>query len=186
MYPQGATLLWRYSKTFGFNFVQAKEIIHSLKGQSGKRFLSSSHVLVIDRDALIIKAHVQNWEEVAIEKEQTESSLGPCCLKVEHLTTVMPLSDDKEAILDIEQLTFPLRWRKWKAGDFFYPLGMEHKKKLSDFFIDKKLSVADKEIVTVLESEGRIVWVVGYRIDDRFKLTTKTTQMIRFRVSSLV
>lgn len=183
LFPQGASLLWRYCKIFGFNFEQSKEVIQSLKGQPGKRFFSSSHLLVVDRDVLIITPHQHYWNEIIIEKGEAESFLGPWCLKIDSFKEVMRASEEMEAILDAEQLTFPLVWRKWKPGDFFHPLGMEHKKKLSDFFIDKKLSVADKDTATVLESEGRIVWVVGYRIDDRYKLTSKTTSMIKFRLS---
>jgi len=178
--------LWRYCKAFGFNFEQSKEIVQSLKGQPGKRFFSSSHLLVVDRDVLIITLHQHYWDEIIIEKGQAESFLGPWHLKVENLTEVMHVSDELEAILNAEQLTFPIVWRKWRPGDYFHPLGMEHKKKLSDFFIDKILSVADKESATVLESDGRIVWVVWYRIDDRFKLTSESSSMVRFTLNRAV
>lgn len=183
LFPQGASLLWRYCKIFGFNFEQSKEIIQSIKGQPGKRFFSSSHLLVVDRDMLIITPHQYHWNEITIEKGQTESFLGPWQLKIENASSTTHVEDDMEAILNADHLIFPLVWRKWKPGDFFYPLGMEHKKKLSDFFIDKKLSMSDKDSVTVLESDGKIVWIAGYRIDDRFKLTTKTTAATRFTLS---
>jgi tRNA(Ile)-lysidine synthase len=102
---------------------------------------------------------------------------------MEMLTAVAPGSEQTEALLDAERLTFPLVWRKWKAGDFFHPLGMDHKKKLSDFFIDSKISVADKDTITVVESDGNVVWVVGHRIDDRFKLTSKTASIVRFMLT---
>ncbi len=184
--PEGASILWRYLKTFGFNFEQSKEIIIALHGQPGKKFFSASHLFVIDRESLIITPHQHNWEEVTIEKGADESIMGPWLLNIEYLNDSKLVSDNMEAVLDAEQLTFPLLWRRWKAGDFFHPLGMEHKKKLSDFLIDKKVSVADKETITVLESEGRIIWVVGHRIDDRYKLTNKTTSVIKFRLSRLV
>lgn len=179
-FPHNASLLWRYIRTVGFNFEQAKEIIHSLNGQPGKRFFSSSHLLVIDRDLIIIAPHREDWEQTTVTALEPEFQLGPFYLKVEAISEVLPLSGDQEAILDADQLAFPLIWRKWKHGDFFHPLGMSHKKKLSDFFVDKKLSITDKESATVLESDGKIVWVVGYRIDDRFKLMPNTTSMIKF------
>jgi len=81
------------------------------------------------------------------------------------------------ANLDYEKLEFPLEIRKWQIGDVFYPLGMKGKKKLSDFFIDKKLSINQKENVWLLTSAGKIVWIIGLRIDERFKITEKTRKI---------
>ena len=81
------------------------------------------------------------------------------------------------AALDYDKLTFPLTTRKWKEGDWFYPLGMKGKKKLSDFFIDNKLSLNQKENTWLLTSADNIVWVIGMRIDNRFKVTDKTKKI---------
>ena len=182
-FPRGGSLLWRYIKTFGFNFEQAKEIISSLHGQPGKRFLSSSHLLVVDRELLIITTLQHDWKEVAIEKGQSEAVLGPWQLRMETIQQLPDLINENEAYLEESMLSFPLTWRKWKAGDSFFPLGMDHKKKLSDFFIDKKVSMADKDVVTILESDGKIVWVAGHRIDDKFKVKSKTTSVLKFTLS---
>lgn len=86
------------------------------------------------------------------------------------------------AYLDKEKLIFPLMIRKWKKSDFFCPLGMNKRKKLSDFFIDQKISLFQKENIYVLLSENNIVWVIGYRIDNRYKITdaTKNILMIEY------
>jgi tRNA(Ile)-lysidine synthase len=181
---QPASLLWRYIRNVGFNFEQSREMIQSLHGQPGKRFFSSTHLLAVDRDSLIITPHQDHWQEEAVHEGQTETILGPYRLTMEVTKEVHPGTEIDEAVLDATRLTFPLLWRKWRPGDSFHPLGMDHKKKISDFLIDKKISVADKEKITVLESAGQVVWVVGHRIDDRFKLTHHTDSMLIFRLSN--
>jgi tRNA(Ile)-lysidine synthase len=137
----------------------------------------------VDRDLLIITVLQHDLKEVAISKGQSQTDLGPWQLLIEKVPQLPDLINDNEAYLEESMLTFPLTWRKWKAGDSFYPLGMDHKKKLSDFFIDKKVSMADKDVVTVLESDGKIVWVAGHRIDDKFKVKSKTTSVLKFTLT---
>lgn len=178
---QGAHLLYRCIRAYGFNFEQAREVIHSLHGQSGKQFLSPTDKLVIDRETILITPHVDFWKETTIKPGQTEAFMGSWDLFLEKVPNTGNLEKSTYALevkLDADKVTFPLVWRKWKAGDVFYPLGMEHRKKVSDFLIDKKVSVSDKDAVTVLESKGEIIWVVGYRIDNRYKITDQTQSVL--------
>jgi tRNA(Ile)-lysidine synthase len=179
-YP--ASVLWEMVKSFGFNLEQCEEIIQSLSGQSGKRFLAPGHQLVIDRESLIISARQDFWEQVEIQVAQAEAVLGPWRLEIKKSEPI-PTAGLSEAILDLDCLQFPLLWRKWKAGDSFCPLGMSHHKKISDFLIDQKISMADKDLVTVLESSGEIIWVVGHRVDNRYKITSHTKQALTFQIT---
>ncbi len=86
------------------------------------------------------------------------------------------------ASLDLEKLTFPLRLRRWQRGDTFIRLGMKNHKKLSDFFIDNKFSLIQKENTWILCSGGDIVWIAGARIDDRFKVSSNTEKVYRIEV----
>jgi tRNA(Ile)-lysidine synthase len=180
-----AAVLWRYIKTYAFNFEQAREIIHALNGQPGKRFLSTTHTLVVDREAIIITPHPQDLNVVTIGQDHQEVNLGPWKLHLSNDHARTPGSGKMDAALDADELIFPLVWRKWKNGDSFHPLGMNHKKKISDFLVDNKLSLADKNAITVLESDGRIAYVVGWRIDDRFKITPRTKRVLNIRVEKV-
>jgi len=176
------SILWNLIKSFGFNFDQCGQIITALNGQPGKRFASSQFELVIDRDHLIISKIQSELSETLIESNQTEASLGNFKLKIEKKEKIDFKDDPSVAFLDADKLKFPLRWRKWKPGDSFQPLGMNHKKKLSDFLIDQKISIADKEATTVLESGNEIVWVTGKRIDERYKVNNSTASTIVCRL----
>lgn len=169
-----ATLFLHYLLTsYGFNASQCEDLIDSLKGISGKRIVSSTHQLIIDRTVIYLAplSEEQYAEYCLIERNQKHID-SPICLTFEQSTANSSsiIKDSTVACLDLDKLSFPLSVRKWKLGDKFMPLGMNGYKKLSDFFVDLKIPLHEKENIYVLTSKNEIVWVIGYRIDDRFKL----------------
>lgn len=178
-----ATWLYELLKPFGFNFTVVKEIVQSLNGQSGKIFLSSTHRLVKDREHLIITRldkDESTSENPIYVFEETRSLESPLKIKFEVLDydKLTIIKESKHAFIDLKKLSFPLKLRKWKPGDRFIPLGMKNSKKLSDFFINEKLSISEKENVWLLLSDDKVVWVAGLRIDNRFKITGNTRKVL--------
>ena len=125
---------------------------------------------------IISPKEAQDTGHILIEKEDTHLLFRDGSLLIKELPAknLQLNPSSTEACLDASIVQYPLLLRKWKQGDYFYPLGMQKKKKISRFLIDQKLSKSDKEKVWVVESDRKILWVVGYRIDDRFKISPKT------------
>ena len=181
------TITYEIIKDFGFTSNQTDEVIKLLDRESGKYVQSNSHRIIRNRKWLIISpADRVISENILIEEKDELVKYVIGSLKFENLTTdnSLPIAigittESSVAMLDADEIKFPLLLRKWKQGDYFYPLGMNKKKKLSRFFIDQKLSLTEKENVWVLEMDKKIIWVVGKRIDDRFKITPKTKTILK-------
>ena len=160
---------WRVLDEFGFSLDQAEDMM-SMNHQSGKIFHSPSHRLVIDRELMIVELSMDTTTNDVAEITG-EGKFKLATLEVEcRISSGEYSSNHKEAWLDLDKLKFPLTWRSWREGDRFIPLGMSGYKKISDFLIDEKISIPNKNNVTIIESAGDIVWVVGMRIDERVKL----------------
>jgi tRNA(Ile)-lysidine synthase len=173
-------ILLELIQTYGFNFDQCESIIQT--SHPGKIFLSGEFQLIVDREAFIVSKRLL-LPEVVILPGQNQAALGNGTMKIAEQETRTFSKNPLIASLDGSRLKFPLVWRPWKAGDVFYPLGMSQRKKLSDFMIDRKIAASDKNEVTVLESNGDIAWVVGHRIDDRFKISPQTMTVITLQIS---
>ena len=174
-----AVLLWELIKDLGFNFDQCRQMVND--HQPGKLFLSTSHQLLVDRRQFIIeRKQPSQFTTLTIEKGQKRIGEAPFALSLREDASddFQLIKDPAVAQLDADRLQFPLIWRKWQAGDYFIPLGMQQEKKLSDFLIDLKIPFNAKADITVLESAGEIVWVVGYRINDRYKVTGETKRVL--------
>lgn len=177
--------LYEFLMPFDFNASTIEEISAALNKESGKQFFSPTHRLIKDRDVLLIqkskKEKPENERQFKITKSQTVLKTETFELHFKALKSAnyeLPTTSST-ALIDFEKLEFPLVIRRWQQGDVFFPLGMKGKKKLSDFFIDKKLSLYQKENTWLLTSGDKIVWIIGLRPDDRFKITTKTKKVYR-------
>lgn len=182
------TLCYELSKPFGFSSAQVPQILNLLSAESGHYVQSATHRIIRNRNFLIITASAQHSTDFIV------IDALPCAitgshhkynLKEEAKPDIIN-SDAAIALVDISKLTFPLILRRWKAGDYFYPLGMGmKKKKISKFFIDNKVPLHEKENIWVLESAKRIVWVAGMRLDERFKVTNNTTKVLRIEIKPI-
>lgn len=184
--PALHTIVYEIIHQFGFTAAQVDDVIKLLKSGSGKYVTSQSHRILHNRNWLIIsKLYDNNAANVLIEEEDNSIVFADQKLIIEYSGIPNKIdTSNSVALLDAGEISFPLLLRKWKKGDYFYPLGMQKKKKLSNFFIDNKMSLTQKENTWVIEMDKKIIWVVGQRIDDRFKITGKTIKVLKLTVSS--
>ncbi len=179
--PQ-VTIVYEIIKAFGFTTNQTDEVIKLLTSESGKYIQSLTHRVFKNRRWLII-APLNNIiaENILIETANCIVNFKNGKLKLEKFSPddLLLANGTSIAQLDADDIFYPLLLRKWKQGDYFYPLGMNKKKKLSRFLIDQKLSLTEKENIWVVEMNKKIIWVVGKRIDDRFKITPKTKTILK-------
>jgi tRNA(Ile)-lysidine synthase len=185
-HPQREVVLFEILRPYGFNGATISEIIESFEGIPGKQFFSQNYRLVRDRyNLILLPRDTEETEMFYIENGQEEVLAGSLSMKLKQyeVNKDFKFSRDPQCIhLDADCIDFPLKVRRWHQGDLFRPLGMEKFKKLSDFFVDEKLSRVEKEQVWLLLSGEDIAWVVGYRIDDRFKVTKTTENILEIRI----
>ncbi|MHB1148166.1 MAG: tRNA lysidine(34) synthetase TilS [Lutibacter sp.] len=176
-----------------YGFTEWNDVADLLECQSGKQVFSKTHRLIKDREVLILSNILKQEETNSFEIFENTTEINvPVALKFETITIPFDTKnhqnkvleelvfDDKNTIsINFDKIVFPLILRKWQKGDFFFPIGMNGKKKVSKFFKDEKLSLIDKENVWLLCSINEIVWVVGKRMDDRFKVTKSTSKILK-------
>ena len=180
------TICYELFRPYGFTSPQVPHIIDLLGADSGHCIDSSTHKVIKDREFLIITTKEIIKTDIILVNDL------PATLSLENATisfksTAVPdkiPADNNSAYLDISKLKFPLLLRTWRQGDYFYPLGMGmKKKKLSKYFKDQKIPIHEKNKIWVLESDKRIVWLVGHRLDERFKVKPSTTEAIQIKLS---
>ena len=163
-------LLFEWSRSFGFSYSQCESIFAALDAVPGKEFYSNDYQLVIEKEKIEIFPKAINainainaFNALKVEKFEKTPNFS------------LLTSNSNIARLDYDTLHLPLKTRSWQQGDRFHPLGMRGTKLVSDFFNDLSFTTFQKKTTPILtDSDGQIVWIVGYRIDDRFKITEKT------------
>jgi len=180
-----STWLYELFSVYGFNQMQCRQISEFLFSGSGKQFISATHRLYKDREELIlVQTREEQFDRFYIDSPMHNASL-PFPMDIEEVTPdeldSIPASPEI-ACLDLDRLVFPLTIRRWLHGDYFVPLGMTQMKKVSDFFIDQKLSIPEKERSWILASGNKIAWIMGQRIDNRFRITENTKRILRLTI----
>ena len=185
----GLSILNELIKVFGFNWDQNVSIAETfMQNASGKQFESTDYTLYVDRNKLEISSNQSDSDFCEELKTLPEFLDTPFC----KLTFSLATNDGKwsndpnVAYLNADHIEYPLIIRNWNQGDSFQPLGRKGKKKLSDFMIDEKIPVNLKSRVLLIESNKDIIWVVGHRIDDRYKITSDTKKVLIVKMTSHV
>jgi tRNA(Ile)-lysidine synthase len=186
IYLKSKALIFELFSPYGVTGLATGDLVRLMTGKTGKQIFTKTHRILRNRDELIVSplvTHSQDYYEI----NGVEDLLKVPGIKSAGIIYAGPgyrIPRKKSvASIDSEKIKFPLIIRGWKRGDFFYPLGMKQKKKLSDYFIDRKYSLVKKENALILESEGKIVWIIGERIDERFKVTDSTTGILKIESS---
>lgn len=171
--------LYQWLSPFGFSAWQ--DIYDLVEAQSGKQILSEHFRLVKNRDTFILEPKTVTISDEYFIKEKEIQLNFPLKLRFCEVSD-LSISDSKTIFVDSKLVKFPLTLRKWKEGDYFYPFGMKGKKKVSKFFKDEKFSLPKKETTWLLCSENKIIWIVGERMDDRFKITENTQTILKIEL----
>lgn len=181
-YPK--LLLLEVLADVGFNAVVVDEVFQSLDSEPGKQFFSRTHRLIKDREKLFVSSIAENSNKIYYIEADDIELFQPFDMNIEKFSGAdfKIRKENNIACLDMGKLQFPLLVRKWQQGDYFQPLGMTGFKKVSDFFIDEKIPVHEKEKCWLLCSGEKIVWIIGQRIDNRFKITAKTKNVLQIEI----
>lgn len=176
------TILFEILFPYGFNASTVDNIFDSINGQPGKVFYSESYQLIKDREVFILELMNKEPDSIYTLFEHETNVTEPINMTLETFrkTASFQLEHNPNVIyLDKGKLIYPLIIRKWKHGDKFIPFGMKGHKKVSDYFTDRKFSLIDKNNTWILCSGDDIAWIIGERIDDRYKISNKTIEILK-------
>lgn len=179
--------LYLFLNPSGFSGGIINDIADALYAQPGKQFYSDKYMLTRDRTKMILVKKSTTQKREFLVKPNTKGISSPLNLvfsKIKNYPGIKLKTGAEVALLNMQHLEFPLKIRTWQAGDWFIPFGMKGKKKLSDFYTDNKFSVIDKENTWLLCSGNNIVWVIGHRIDYRYKIEKNTREIFKVELCS--
>ncbi|MES2064095.1 MAG: tRNA lysidine(34) synthetase TilS [Bacteroidota bacterium] len=178
-------LLFKLLQPYGFTETVVDDLISALGKHAGRTFESQAFTLLIDRGKLIVSPKMDKMDtEVNIGPNDNNVTYNSYKLNLLHDDSALIIKDNPLAVsVDAALLVYPLKLRAWQQGDIFYPLGMKTKQKLSDFFIHQKIPLHKKSAVPVLvNGNGDIIWVGGYRPDERYKVSNNTKKVTIFEL----
>lgn len=178
------TWLYELFSPYGFTSSQCEGIAKIMDSGPGRQSISTTHRLYVDRDQMIlVPSEHDSLKRYYLDDPEKQSSLPfPMDMEVIERGDLETIPKDAgTACLDLDLIQFPLTIRHWMHGDYFYPLGMEQMKKISDFFVDEKVPVPEKERTWIMASGKKIIWIMGHRIDHRFRITSSTSRVLLLR-----
>jgi tRNA(Ile)-lysidine synthase len=182
--PFPKNLLFEMMTEYNFNSSVIEKIVKGLDTESGRQYFSKTHRVVKDRENLYVTPLTNEGARIFYLEREDIELFAPMDLTIEKTNSknFKIIKDRNVACLDLDKLEFPLLIRRWEQGDYFQPLGMVGFKKVSDFFIDEKIPLHEKENTWLLCSGKKIVWIMGRRIDNRFKITPETKNILKIEI----
>ena len=176
------TICYELFSQFGFSAAQLPDITGLLQAETGRYIASATHRIIRDRDFLVITTHaVADTDLIHIHEVPAviETDGYRYRFSMQDVPDILKTNED-EVYLSASYVTFPLVLRRWRTGDYFYPFGMGmKKKKVSKVLIDMKVPLHEKEHIWVVESKGRILWLAGYRADERCRVMPGQQQVLK-------
>lgn len=181
--PFSECFLFEWLRPYGFNSVQIQQISNSLEVQSGKTFQTASHILYVNREELDVAPRYQPAPPLKIPEDGIYNYQEKLKIRVKSTNNIDISKSDNCATIDKEKVEFPLTFRVVQPGDRFVPFGMKGSKLVSDYLTDKKLSLwAKKSQLVITDNKGDVVWLVGHRIDHRFRITSSTSSVLQLEL----
>ena len=181
--PSPECFLFEWLRPFGFTSSQIQQIAGSLDAQSGKIFQTASYVLYIDRNELVVAPVYQPVSPMKIPEEGVYKYQEDIKFRISSVDDLTISKSDNCVTIDKEKVEFPLTIRIIQLGDRFVPFGMNGSKLVSDYLTDKKVSLWSKlSQMVVTDAKGEVVWLVGHRIDHRFRITPSTTSVLKLEL----